>query len=74
MSSLNPEALLSELSEALATVKDGDALEVTKARYLGKSGVVTEALKGLVESKQNKEHLSNLPFQMCNTNGVVRWQ
>ena len=29
MSSLNSEALLSELSEALAAVKDGDALEVT---------------------------------------------
>jgi len=42
------EALLAELAEALAAVKDIDALEVTKARYLGKTGVVTEALKGLV--------------------------
>ena len=47
-SSLNFEALLAELSEALDAVQDGDALEVTKARYLGKSGMVTEALKGLV--------------------------
>lgn len=44
----SPEALLAELAEALAAARDGDALEVTKARYLGKSGVVTEALKGLV--------------------------
>src|SRR5574343_557351 len=44
----SPEVLLAELAEALAAARDGDALEVTKARYLGKSGVVTEALKGLV--------------------------
>lgn len=47
-SEIHSEALLAELAEALAAVKDGDALEVTKARYIGKTGVVTEALKGLV--------------------------
>ena len=69
MSSLNPEALLSELSDALAAVKDGDALEVTKARYLGKSGIVTEALKGLVslpveERKEAGGKINKIKAQM----------
>lgn len=41
------DALVSEAIEAFAAIDDADALEGAKARYLGKTGALTELLKGL---------------------------
>ena len=41
------DAILSEALAAFAAVDDPDALERVKARFLGKTGALTELLKGL---------------------------
>jgi phenylalanyl-tRNA synthetase alpha chain len=41
------DAIVSEAISLFASVQDAHALEEAKARYLGKSGALTEALKGL---------------------------
>ncbi|HYC48907.1 MAG TPA: phenylalanine--tRNA ligase subunit alpha [Burkholderiales bacterium] len=41
------DAIVTEALEAFAGIDDPDALESAKARYLGKSGALTELLKGL---------------------------
>lgn len=43
----NLEQIVGEALEAFAATQDPDALEQIKARYLGKSGQITELLKGL---------------------------
>lgn len=43
----NLEQIVSEALAAFAATQDPDALEQIKARYLGKSGQITELLKGL---------------------------
>jgi phenylalanyl-tRNA synthetase alpha chain len=43
----NLDSLVGEAQEAFAAISDPDALEQVKARYLGKSGQITELLKGL---------------------------
>ncbi len=43
----NLDQLVSEAAAAFASIQDPDALEQAKARYLGKSGQITELLKGL---------------------------
>lgn len=43
----NLEKIVGEALEAFAATQDPDALEQIKARYLGKSGQITELLKGL---------------------------
>ena len=41
------DSIIRDALAAFATISDADALEQTKARYLGKSGLLTEQLKGL---------------------------
>ena len=41
------DALVKDALAAFASTGDADALEQTKARYLGKTGLLTEQLKGL---------------------------
>jgi phenylalanyl-tRNA synthetase alpha chain len=41
------DVIVSEAMSVFASAEDAHALEEAKARYLGKSGVLTEALKGL---------------------------
>ena len=41
------DALVIDALAAFAQISDADALEQTKARYLGKTGLLTEQLKGL---------------------------
>lgn len=43
----NLDLIVSEAQSAFAAISDPDALEQVKARYLGKSGQITELLKGL---------------------------
>jgi len=43
----NLDAIVNEACGAFAATNDPDALEQVKARYLGKSGQITELLKGL---------------------------
>jgi len=43
----NLDQIVSEAQAAFAAISDPDALEQVKARYLGKSGQITELLKGL---------------------------
>ncbi len=43
----NLDSLVSEAQQAFAAISDPDALEQAKARFLGKSGQITELLKGL---------------------------
>jgi phenylalanyl-tRNA synthetase alpha chain len=43
----NLDQILGEARSAFAAIADPDALEQAKARYLGKSGRITELLKGL---------------------------
>ena len=43
----NLDQIVSEAQTAFATISDPDALEQAKARFLGKSGQITELLKGL---------------------------
>jgi phenylalanyl-tRNA synthetase alpha chain len=43
----NPDAIVHAAQAAFAAVSDANALEQAKARYLGKSGQITELLKGL---------------------------
>jgi phenylalanyl-tRNA synthetase alpha chain len=40
-------SLVSQAQEAFAAAQDPAALENAKARFLGKSGLITEQLKGL---------------------------
>ncbi|MDR1709784.1 MAG: phenylalanine--tRNA ligase subunit alpha, partial [Candidatus Accumulibacter sp.] len=44
---LNPEQIAQDAAAAFAATNDPDALEQVKARYLGKSGQITELLKKL---------------------------
>lgn len=41
------DALVKDALDTFAGISDADALEQTKARYLGKAGLLTEQLKGL---------------------------
>lgn len=41
------DKLVAEATTLFASIDDADALEQAKARYLGKSGALTELLKGL---------------------------
>ena len=41
------DQIVAEAHSAFAAIADPDALEQVKARYLGKSGRITELLKGL---------------------------
>ena len=41
------DSIIKDALAAFANISDADALEQTKARYLGKSGVLTAQLKGL---------------------------
>ena len=41
------DSIIRDALAAFATISDADALEQTKARYLGKSGLLTQQLKGL---------------------------
>ncbi len=41
------DALVKDALAAFSAISDADALEQTKARYLGKNGLLTEQLKGL---------------------------
>ena len=41
------DALVKDALAAFARISDADELEQTKARYLGKTGLLTEQLKGL---------------------------
>ena len=41
------DALVKDALAAFADISDADVLEQTKARYLGKTGLLTEQLKGL---------------------------
>ena len=43
----NLDQIVSEAQSAFAAISDPDALEQVKARFLGKSGQITELLKGL---------------------------
>jgi phenylalanyl-tRNA synthetase alpha chain len=43
----NLDQIVSEAQTAFAAISDPDALEQAKARFLGKSGQITELLKGL---------------------------
>ena len=43
----NLDQIVSEAKAAFAAISDPDALEQVKARFLGKSGQITELLKGL---------------------------
>ena len=43
----NLDQIVSEAQSAFAAISDPDALERVKARFLGKSGQITELLKGL---------------------------
>jgi phenylalanyl-tRNA synthetase alpha chain len=43
----NLDQIVSEAQAAFAAIADQDALEQAKARYLGKSGQITEQMKGL---------------------------
>ena len=43
----NLDQIVSEAQAAFAAISDPDALEQAKARFLGKSGHITELLKGL---------------------------
>jgi len=43
----NLDTIVNEARDAFAATNDPDALEQVKARYLGKSGQITELLKGL---------------------------
>ncbi len=43
----NLDLIVSEATAAFATVNDPDTLEQVKARYLGKTGKITELMKGL---------------------------
>ena len=43
----NLDLIVSEAQSAFAAISDPDALEQVKARFLGKSGQITELLKGL---------------------------
>jgi len=45
----NLDQIASEAQAAFAAISDPDALEQVKARYLGKSGQITELLKGLAK-------------------------
>jgi phenylalanyl-tRNA synthetase alpha chain len=44
----NPDQIAQDAAAAFAATQDPDALEQIKARYLGKSGQITELLKGMV--------------------------
>jgi phenylalanyl-tRNA synthetase alpha chain len=44
---MNPDALVTEASALFASISEPAALEDAKARFLGKSGAVTDLLKGL---------------------------
>lgn len=46
----NLEQIAQEATEAFAATNDPDALEQVKARFLGKSGKITELLKGLAKA------------------------
>lgn len=43
----NLDLIVSEATQSFAAIADPDALEQAKARYLGKSGQITELMKGL---------------------------
>jgi phenylalanyl-tRNA synthetase alpha chain len=43
----NPDPIVQDATAAFAATRDPDALEQIKARYLGKSGQITELLKGM---------------------------
>ncbi|MGB9495742.1 MAG: phenylalanine--tRNA ligase subunit alpha, partial [Azonexus sp.] len=43
----NLDQIVGEARVAFAAISDPDALEQVKARFLGKSGQITELLKGL---------------------------
>ena len=43
----NLDAIVNEACGAFAATNDPDALEQVKARYLGKTGQITELMKGL---------------------------
>ena len=45
----NLDQIVQEASAAFAATDDPDALEQVKARYLGKSGQITDLLKGLAK-------------------------
>ena len=43
----NLDSIVDEAEQAFVAISDPDALEQAKARFLGKSGQITELLKGL---------------------------
>ncbi|MDR2166049.1 MAG: phenylalanine--tRNA ligase subunit alpha [Zoogloeaceae bacterium] len=65
----NPDAIVAEARAAFAAMTDPDALEQTKARYLGKNGQITELLKGL--AKHSPEERKSLGAAINRAKGAV---
>jgi phenylalanyl-tRNA synthetase alpha chain len=51
----NLDQIVSEAQSAFAAISDPDALEQVKARFLGKSGQITELLKGSGQAAAGRE-------------------
>ncbi|MDR3323638.1 MAG: phenylalanine--tRNA ligase subunit alpha [Zoogloeaceae bacterium] len=51
----NLDAIVAEAKALFASIADPDALEQAKARFLGKSGQITERLKGLAKLAQEEK-------------------
>lgn len=61
----NLDSLISEASAAFADAPDANALEQIKARYLGKSGAVTELLKGLAKLDADAKRTAGAQINRC---------
>ena len=59
------EQILSEAQAAFVAADDTNALEQAKARYLGKSGQVTELLKGLVKLDPDARRAAGAEINQC---------
>lgn len=57
----NLDQIVLEASAAFAATDDPDALEQIKARYLGKSGQITELLKGMAKLSPDERNQPALP-------------
>ncbi|MDR1935518.1 MAG: phenylalanine--tRNA ligase subunit alpha [Candidatus Accumulibacter sp.] len=64
---LNPEQIAQDAAAAFAATDDPDALEQIKARYLGKSGRITELLKGMAALSSEEKKTTGAAINRAKT-------